>query len=63
MRLFGEVKDLTFGEVIEQYRAELNRLEQGLPSEFCGVESSIGFSFDDGIDVRITVGRDILEDE
>jgi len=63
MSLFNEVKDKTFNEVIEQYRADLNRMEQGLPSEFSGCQHSIGFSFDDGIDVKITTGRDILEDE
>lgn len=59
---FDAVKDKTFGEVIEHYRADLNRLEQGLPSEFVSCECSAGFSFDDGIDIKITVGRDILED-
>ena len=63
MSLTENMRNKTFGEAIEHYRAELNRMEQGLPSEFSGCEASVGFRFDDGIDIKITIGRGILDDD
>ena len=60
---FKEVKDMTFDEVIERLRAEHNRLELGLPSFFPSALTSQGVTFDDGVQVKITVGRDILGDD
>lgn len=57
-----DIKDKNFGETLEFLRDKVKELNKNLPDDFESASAGVNFSFADGYDVVIKVGKGVIED-